>query len=331
MQPAWRIPGVGVMHPCIDRVVIVSTASVGSLKTLLPLPILERGFHSFEILTYRGPHPHLRSRIVAVGAGNEQVWRLLKRHEHRLKRYWITLVELAFDVRNCFVEDVRPGLLALIARLDKRWQQRGHLHLMSKPGARVSSGYLPGMPTIYYEERRSSVSMKCYGRRAKLPGRRFGACIIRLEWTLKGKRALLRRLGGNQLTDLLAADLNAFLKRNLRLARVDHVAVGKLFKVRRDRNRALPISRGGALPIFKQFKDPDYRAGRAAFLVLRVRAYRVSHGPRPAIADFDEALHVCQESPAQVRGYLRSLRQRGKPLTDYRINRCFRPVRLLPV
>jgi hypothetical protein len=234
-------------------------------------------------------------------------------------------------VRNCFVEDVRPGLLALIAPLDKRWQQRGHLHLMSKPGARVSSGYLPGMPTIYYEERRSSVSMKCYGRRAKLPGRRFGACIIRLEWTLKGKRALLRHLGGNQLTDLLAADLNAFLKRNPRLARVDHVAVGKLFKVRRDRNRALPISRGGALPIFKQFKDPDYRAGRAAFLVLRVRAYRVSDGPRPAIADFDEALHVCQESPAQVRGYLRSLRQRGKPLTDYRINNCFRRVRLLPV
>ena len=61
------------MHPCIDRVVIVSTASVGSLKTLLPLPILERGFHSFEILTYRGPDPRLRSRIVAVGAGNEQV------------------------------------------------------------------------------------------------------------------------------------------------------------------------------------------------------------------------------------------------------------------
>ena len=173
-----------------------------------------------------------------MGAGNEQVWRLLKRHEHRLKRYWITLVELAFDVRNCFVEDVQPRLLALTARLDKRWQQRGHLHLMSKPGAKVSSGYLPGMPTIYYEERRSSVSMKCYGRRAKLPGGRFGACMIRLEWTLKGKPALVRHLGGNQITDLLAADLNAFLKRNLRLARVDHVAVGKLFKVRRGRNQA---------------------------------------------------------------------------------------------
>ena len=261
-----------------------------------------------------------------MGAGNEQVWRLLKRHEHRLKRYWITLVELAFDVRNCFVEDVQPWLLALTARLDKRWQQRGHLYLISKPGARVSSGYLPGMPTIYYEDRRSSVSMKCYGRRAKLPGRRFGACIIRLEWTLKGKRALVRHLGGNQLTDLLAADLNAFLKRNRCLARVDHVAVGKLFKIRRGRNRALPISRGGALPIFKQWQDPKYRARRAAFLVLRLLAYRES-----ARLGEEHALHVCQESPAQVRGYLRGLRPGGKPLTDYRINNCFRPVRLLPV
>ena len=326
MQPAWQIPSVGVMHPCIDRVVIVSTASVGSLKTLLPLPILERGFHSFEILTYRGPHPHLRSRIVAVGAGNEQVWRLLKRHEHRLKRYWITLVELAFDVRNCFVEDVQPRLLTLTARLDKRWHQRGHLRLPSKAGAKVSPGYLPGMPTIYYEERRSSVSMKCYGRRAKLPGGRFGACMVRLEWTLKGKPALVRHLGGNQIAVLLTTDLNAFLERNLRLARVDHVAVGKLFKVKRGRTYAPRMNRHASSPILKRWADPKHRARRAAFLVLRVLAYRQS-----AKLGEEHSLHVCQESPAQVRGYLRGLRPGGKPLTDYRINNCFRPVRLLPV
>jgi hypothetical protein len=184
MQPAWRIPGVGVLHPCIDRVVIVSTASVSSLKMLLPLPILKRGFHSFEILTYSGPHPHLRSTIVAVGAGNQRVWQLLKRHEHRLRRYWIIQVEYAFDVRNRWLEDVQALLLALIARLDKRWHQRRHLHLpSSKPGARLSEGWLSGMPTAYYEDRRSRVSMKCYGRRSKLPGGRFGACMIIGLWS----------------------------------------------------------------------------------------------------------------------------------------------------
>jgi hypothetical protein len=326
VQPACRIPGVGVLHPCIDRVVIVSTASVGSLKTFLPLAVLKRGFHSFEMRIYDGPDPRLRSRIVAVGAGNEQVWQLLKRHEQKLRRYWITHVELAFDVRNCFIEDVQPRLLALAACLDKRWHQRGHLYLTPKPSARVAPGYLPGMPTIYYEERRSSVSMKCYGRRAKLPARSFGAPMLRLEWTLTGTRALKRHLNGNQINDLLSANPNAFLARNLRLARVDHVAVGKLFKVKRGRNHARSMNRGASSPIMKQWQDPKYRARRAAFLVLRVLAYRES-----ARLGEEHALHVCQESPAQVRGYLRSLRQGGKPLTDYRINRCFRPVRLLPV
>jgi hypothetical protein len=319
------------MHPCIDRVVIVSTAPVGTLMKFLPLPDLKRGFHSFDILTYDGPDPRLRSRIMAVGAGNEKVWQLLKKHEHRLRRYWITQVELAFDVRHCVVEDVQARLLALIARLDKRWHQRGHLHVISRPSAAVSRGYLPGMPTVYYEKRRSSVSMKCYGRKAKLPGGRFGACMIRPEWTLKGSRALDRHLGGNQINDLLSADLNAFFARNLRLARVDHIAVGKHFSVKRSSNYALRVIRRGASPVFKQWSEPKYRARHAAFLALRAHAYRVSDGPSPRIADFDHALHVCQQSPAQVRGYLRSLRSGSNRLTDYQINGCFRPVRLLPV
>ena len=330
MQPAWRIPGVGALHPCIDRVVIVSMASVGTLKRFLPIAVLKGAFHSFEVVTYNGPDPRLKSRIIAVGAGDEKVWQLLKSEEYRLKRYWITRVELAFDV-NSLLEDVQVGLNALIAHLDKRWHQRGHLRLISTAGATVSRGYLPYIPTIYYEDRQSSVSIKCYGRRAKLPAGSFGAPMIRLEWTLSGKRALERHTGGNRINDLLAADLNAFLVRNLRLARVDHVAVGKLFSVRRSTSHVRRISRGCASPILKQWRDPNYRARRAAFLVLRVLAYRESDGPSPKFADFDQALHVCQESPAQVRGYLRSLRQGSKPLTDYQINGCFRRVPLLPV
>jgi hypothetical protein len=67
MQPPRRIPGIGVLHPCVDRVVIVSTASVGTLKYLLPLAVFKRVFHSFDVLTYKGPHPRLKSRIVVVG------------------------------------------------------------------------------------------------------------------------------------------------------------------------------------------------------------------------------------------------------------------------
>jgi hypothetical protein len=191
---AWRIPGVGVMHPRVDRVVIVSTASVGTLKKFLPIAILKKNFHSFHVLTYDGPDPRLKSKISAVGTESLKPWALLKTHEKTLRQYRITQVELAFDVRKRRVEGVQIGMNALIARLDKRWHQRRHLRLISAPGTTVSAGYLPHVPTVYYESRKSSVSMKCYGRRAKLPGACFGACVVRLEWTLTGGRALARHL-----------------------------------------------------------------------------------------------------------------------------------------
>ena len=328
LQPAWRIPGVGILHPSIDRVVIVSTASVGTLKKLLPIAALQAAFHSFHVLTYSGPDPRIRAKIIAVGAGSERLWTLLTKHEKALQRYRITEVEFAYDAKYWPLGRAESGLLALLARLDKRWHQRGYLHLICKPGASVSPGYLPDMPTAYYEHRRSSVAMKCYARKAKLPGGRFGGCVIRLEWTLKRKRALVRYLGGNRIDDLLTADLNAFLVDNLRLARVDHVAVGKLFNVRTNRNYTGAIGRAGVCSMTNQWRDSRYRSKRAASLVLRVLAYREFDVPQPKFATWEQALHVCNHSPAQVRGYLRELGKGTKRLSDYRINGCFRRVRL---
>ena len=218
------------MHPCINRVIIVPTASVGTLKKRLPIAALEKAFHSFKVVRYTGRDRRLQAKIIAVGAGNDRLWTLLKRHEKALQRYKITQAELAYGVSCYTLDQVKSGLHGLVMHLDKRWHQRQHLHLIceSKPRAAMSAGYLPGVPTIYYESRRSTVAMKCYGRKAKLPGGRFGRFVIRLEWTLKGGRALVRHLGGNQITDLFAADLNAFLKHNLRLARVNHAKVGEL-------------------------------------------------------------------------------------------------------
>jgi hypothetical protein len=77
--------------------------------------------------------------------------------------------------------------------------------------------------------------------------------------------------------------------------------------------------------------------------VLRSLAYR-ELGKFPS---FEHALWVCQNSPAQIRGYCRGLRegkrppkrgrpreqnlQRRLPITDHRIDRCFRKIRLVPV
>src|SRR5215470_16923927 len=125
------------------------------------------------------------------------------------------------------------------------------------------------------------------------PGGGFGRPCVRLEWTLTGKRALL---GGNQIYHLATADLNAFLRRNIRLERVDHVALGNLlFPPRR-------IPPDSPTP----WNDPDYRATRAAFLDLSLLAEREvdKFGGDPTAA-----WRTCRDSPAQLRGYLRGLRE----------------------
>jgi hypothetical protein len=62
------------MHPCIDRVIIVSTASVGTLKKRLPIAALEKAFHSFKVVRYTGRDRRLQAKIIAVGAGNDRLW-----------------------------------------------------------------------------------------------------------------------------------------------------------------------------------------------------------------------------------------------------------------
>ena len=154
---------------------------------------------------------------------------------------------------------------------------------------------------------------------------------MRLEWTFTGQRALTRHLGGNQIHHLTSADLNAFLKRSLRLERVDHVALGNLLFP----PRAIPHPNAQA-----PWNDPDYRAKRAALLALRILADR----ERDKFGDWEAAWRTCRDSPAQIRGYLRGLRdgqsppKRGRPkdkssyrpITDYRINACFTPIQLMP-
>jgi len=117
------------------------------------------------------------------------------------------------------------------------------------------------------------VRLKCYIRREKFAAGRFGGLIVRLEWTLKGA-AVVRHLGGNQIKDLIAADLNRFLIKNIRLQRVDHEAVGRLFQGVKSIARSSTKTADHPNSNLERWKDPGYWAQRAAFLFLRLLAYR---------------------------------------------------------
>jgi hypothetical protein len=327
----WSIPGVGPLQPGFDRIEVVSSATVGKLKALLPIARLKLACHSFELRTYRGRDPRLHSRLVLVCSHTTNPWPVLAKHEAVLERYRITRAEIAFDAETPSIDAAGPALFALVGQLGKRRHQRGHIFSVHKPDDTPPAGCV-AEPTFYLEGRKGSVGLKCYVRYQKLPDRRFGGLCVRLEWALTGKPALTRHLGGNQIHHLATADLNGFLSRNLRLERVDHVALGNLlFPSRRIPPDAQP-----------PWSDPDYRAKRAAFLVLRNLAYR--EGDK--FGDSTAAWRTCRNSPAQIRGYLRGLREgrrtrkRGRPkhkpsnrrlITDYRIDACFQPIELVPV
>jgi hypothetical protein len=330
-QLQWSIPGVGPLQPSFDRVEIVSSATVGKLKELLPIAALELACHRFELRTYTGPDPRLRSRMVIVGSHAANPWPILAKHEADLARYRTTRAEIAFDVEAASIAAARDGLFALIGQLGKRRHQRGHIFSVHKPDDTPPAGCV-AEPTFYLEDRKGSVGLKCYVRHEKRAGGGFGGVCVRLEWTLTGKTALTRHLGGNRIYHLATADLNRFLRRNLRLEQVNHVALGNLLFP----HRRIPAKAP------KPWNDPDYRARRAAFLVLRNLAYR----ERDKFGDWNAAWRTCRDSPAQIRGYLRGLRdgkrprKRGRPkqkrgdrrpITEYRINVCFQPIELIPV
>jgi hypothetical protein len=331
LQSQWSIPGVGPLQPCLDRVEIVSSTTVGKLKTLLPIAALKLACHRFGLLRYRGPDPRLRSRIVIVGSQAANPWAILAQHEADLGRYSITQAEIAFDVQAASIDAARDGLFALVGQLGKRRHQQSHLFSVHNPDDTPPAGCV-AEPTFYLENRKSSVRLKCYVRHQKQPGGGFGGLCVRLEWTLTGKPALTRHLGGNQIPHVVIADLNAFLTRNLRLERVDHVVLGNLLSPPRRIPPNYPAP----------WNDPNYLARRAAFLVLRNLADR----EEAKFADCQAAWRTCRDSPAQIRGYLRGLRERKRrrrrgrpkhkpsnrrPITDYRIDACFQPIQLMPV
>jgi hypothetical protein len=327
MTSSWAIPGVGELHAHFDRVVIVSPTPVRVLKTRLPDSTLSRTSHYFNITTYAGKNPKLRSKITVSCAQDHNPLAILKKYEALLGRYSVVDVEVAFDTANDNHAGASETLLALVGQLRKPWHRRGHLRVEHKPYGKTPAGCVPE-PTFYFEDRKAGVKLKAYMRHQKLAGGGFAQEEhTRLEWTLSRKPAIKRYLYGNKLDNLIRADLNKFLARNLRLERIDHIALGNLFRIKTNLGFRKPPT--------------DEKARRAAYFVLRCLAYRETRDSD----DGELMLWICQNSPAQVRGYLMSLRnrtcprryirskqitRRRKPITDYRINRCFKRVRLSP-
>lgn len=345
----WEIPGVGRLRPRIDAVRILCSATVQSLKSQLPIGDLHRSSHKFEVITYNGREPRVRSVLKITGTADLSPFHLLAKHEALLGRYRIVKAEIAFDVRararwipvTSAEEDAREKMLFVIGILGKPRHVRRYLKSEYDPTATPKPGFISA-PTFYFEHRKASVALKCYCRRSKRKGRGFGSPCLRIEWTLANK-ALRRYLGGNQISDLLNADPNKFAAENLRLETVDYLALGKLVSGARLSRRNLVSTTSISLPVKQRFSEPARLFKRTADAVLR----KLAHDCVPKFNDFCpadawvRALRVCSISPAQIRGFLKPpvarKRERPKKLTrtrtisPYRINACFQRIELRSV
>ena len=339
----WAIPNVGTLRPCFDRVVIVSRTPVGILNTRLPLQILRKVSHSFHITTYKGQHPWLRSVMTLVCAQDHRPLQILAEHKALLADHRVVEVEIAFDVVADAASGAQEGLVALVGQIVKPRHQRRHIRAEYHPDQTPPPGCTRG-PTFYFEDRKSGVKLKAYVRLRKLPGGGFDDEHVRLEWTLSRKPAVVRHVGGNRIEDLLTADLGEFMERNLRLEEVNHVKLGYLLGGIPSRRRKKPQNppASNRPTILDQLRDADYRARQRAGVLSR----RLANREEKKFADYEQALWVCQHSPAQIRGYLKELRDGGhprkrgrprnvprreRPITDYQIDSCFRRIKPLRV
>lgn len=337
-QPSrWRIPGIGRLWPSFDRVVIISEAPTGLLCDLLR-PAIAHACHSINIIDYNGDNPLALSEITIVGTRFTDPWSILAHYEPLLRRYWITTVEVAADIDVGTVRNAKRILRKLLSMISKCRHKRGCVWIEYNPDKEPPEGCAP-TPTYYFEHGWSTFGLKLYIRRQKLPGGAFGRCnqySVRIEWTIKRSRALKRHLGGNRAHDLLIFDLNSFIEGNLRLERVNYIALGNLL-----RRQPVKPRRSVVDPTLRRPYNTHYLAVHAAYRFLRLRALRRLEEANRHLRDqrfiySEQQRLICLRSPADIRAYLRELRgrprnqvlARKKTITNYGINACFKQIKL---
>lgn len=342
------IPGIGTFQPTFDAIHICTDVPKTQLEQLLPNKQLAQRSHTFKIEKRHGKQG---SRIKIVCLPGKAALKLLKKHEAALGSYWVNKVEAAFDISARSEKDALFVRHRQLQHLGKVNHKRGYIGFVSrtKQGRRLTGEQLNrrglfDYPTVYFENDKSAHNLKSYIRRRKLAGRRFGSIIARLEWTSKGRRAVRAHFGGDQLSDLINANLESYLHRFLVLEQIDYVKLGMLLApttVIRRAKRTPTNASANASAVAALFRNVDYRARRVAHLAIKVLEQR--EWPQS-----EECSNVPEEiwrsSPAQIKRRFRdairkmqtkrrakkpTMRRRQRhPLTIKKLQACFTKIPL---
>ncbi|MCA1491819.1 hypothetical protein I6F11_12895 [Ensifer sp. NBAIM29] len=300
-----NIPHLGTAYIGFDQVTLGSKEPAFALREDLPMAELKNAFFAFGVYD-SPPNGHYWSEIRCTCSTEGGSLAALVPHAPLLYRHAVTEVEVAADFVCNSSEQAAEMLPRVIGRLYKRYHRRGHLRVVVDPTQKTGPrGCLP-LPTFYFEDRCANTRLKVYGRERKGAGGVLNGYAVRAEWTLKGVAIRKQlRLGGRQVQDVQGADLVDFVRRNLIQAETDHSRLGHLFLSKGQLQR-LAREKAGRPFVPAGMTPQEYWAMRAGLLFLRVRAAR----DVDRLGGEEWAIQVAQNSPAQVRGYLKELRQR---------------------
>lgn len=334
-----ELPGIGQATIDYDRMLIGTNTRFDRLAATLPLPELRSAFHHFEFYDHAA-NAYYWSEIDLTCSPDCDGLRLLQLYEPDLGRHAAKEVEIAVDVDCASSVQVESELMRVIGLMLKGHHRRHSMRVaFEKDQANPPPGCLP-LPTFYFEDRRSGVRLKVYSRQAKRVGGQFAGYIVRIEWTLSGD-AIIRKLGiaTRGLSDLIKADLYAFVQENLMIAEIDHARLGALLLPSDTLTRLesqQPVRR-----YMKGMTAKEYWSRRASYLYLLTRAIRDEH----LLGGEEWATLVCQKSPAQIAGYFRELQDKEQAslpkrpehgpnpklrFTNYELGKIVKKRRVLP-
>ena len=315
-------------HPTIDRVELVSSVATYDLWQTLPIKKLKDAAAYFHIRQIKHPKSRYKSRIILICTPHADPIRLLFDSEPTLDNYVVSEAELAFDLPATSVEDAGEKLLWLACHIRKRNHSSGKVRVVSDAWEKPPPGCL-NLPTLYFEYPSSTIALKLYARYEKLPGGKFGKPIVRVEWTLRGS-ALERHLGGKRLADLVVADLNEFLEKQICLEQVDQDQLELLLS---DGGRRFTRTRRRkSTKLDDKFQRP----------LSSIFAHTGNVSETWTRDESEFVRRIRGESPAHIWGLLRRLRDGGQKsarmgqrrsrrrmkFSDHHIKKCFRHIPL---
>lgn len=342
-QTLLRIPNVATLQVGYDRLRFVSSVERDTLKEGLYVTGIQDLAHHIRIESLKRWSRPYCTEVELTCVDWAKVLLILAQNASLLGTYNFTKVEVACDAPIETVSDTKAQIEAraiisgMIANIGKPRASRKHFVAAREGAKELFDEAVPGLPTFYTEDRRSSVALKFYARFQKARGGKLrkDRILARMEITFSRSSTIKAKFGGSQIEDLLRADLPGIVMKQLTLEEVDYVELGRLL------SRLQPITKTTRTRTAKSSTrhpyviDDNYLEQRRALAFLRSRATsnsgrlnykrkRIAKHRDQTAEEWDQALEVGLTSPIEIRGHLNELRKKHPSITPYRIKKCFK-------